>query len=399
LADWPSNGLYSRAVPQNLSSLAVVATVAVLAPILGDYVARVRIPIVVLELLLGILVGPHVLKLATTSGIVDTLATFGLAFLFFLSGLEIDFDRVRGRPIELAGLGWLVSVALGFGVAAILHAEGRIISTLVIGLCLVTTSLGTLIPTLKDDDLLGTRFGVFVVGAGTIGEFGPIVLVSLLLGVNRAGRAAVFLAVFTAIAVAAAVLALRWRPTRVVALVQRTMRRSEQLAVRLSWLLLVLLLYVTSRFGLDVILGAFAAGLVVGLVAQGPESDPVRAGLDAIGYGVFIPVFFVASGMNLDVGALFSSLGTALRLPAFLVLLLIVRGLPAVLYRRELPRTDLIPLALLSATAFPLIVAITAIAVETGQIKPAYSVALIGAGVVSISVFPMVAFALRREGV
>ena len=308
-------------------------------------------------------------------------------------------DDVFGRPIELAGLGWLVSVALGFGVAAILHAEGRIISTLVIGLCLVTTSLGTLIPTLKDDDLLGTRFGVFVVGAGTIGEFGPIVLVSLLLGVNRAGRAAVFLAVFTAIAVAAAVLALRWRPTRVVALVQRTMRRSEQLAVRLSWLLLVLLLYVTSRFGLDVILGAFAAGLVVGLVAQGPESDPVRAGLDAIGYGVFIPVFFVASGMNLDVGALFSSLGTALRLPAFLVLLLIVRGLPAVLYRRELPRTDLIPLALLSATAFPLIVAITAIAVETGQIKPAYSVALIGAGVVSISVFPMVAFALRREGV
>jgi Kef-type K+ transport system membrane component KefB len=384
-------------MPQNLSSLLVVAAVAVAAPIAADYLPRVRVPVVVLELVLGIVVGPQVLELAKTGGIVDTLATFGLAFLFFLAGLEINFDRVRGRPLELATVGWLASAALGFGIAAILQSEGKVISTLVIGLCLVTTSLGTLVPILKDGGLLETRFGTYVVGVGTIGEFGPIILVSLLLGVDRAGKAALLLGVFTAIALAAAVLALRWRPTRIILLIERTMRQSAQLAVRLSWLVLVLLLYITARFGLDVILGAFAAGLVVGLVAQGHLGDPLRTRLDAIGYGVFVPIFFVTSGMKLDVDALFEHTSTAVRLPVFLVLFLLVRGLPALLYSRDLPRSDLLPLGLLSATALPLIVAVTAIALETSRIKPENAAALIGAGMLSVLIFPMTALALRRR--
>jgi Kef-type K+ transport system membrane component KefB len=384
-------------MPQNLSSLLVVAAVAVAAPIVADYLPRVRVPVVVLELVLGIVVGPQVLELAKTGGIVDTLATFGLAFLFFLAGLEINFDRVRGRPLELGTVGWLASAALGFGIAAILQSEGKVISTLVIGLCLVTTSLGTLVPILKDAGLLETRFGTYVVGVGTIGEFGPIILVSLLLGVDRAGKAALLLGVFTAIALAAAVLALRWRPTRIILLIERTMRQSAQLAVRLSWLVLVLLLYITARFGLDVILGAFAAGLVVGLVAQGHLGDPLRTRLDAIGYGVFVPIFFVTSGMKLDVDALFEHTSTAVRLPVFLVLFLLVRGLPALLYSRDLPRSDLLPLGLLSATALPLIVAVTAIALDTNRIKPENAAALIGAGMLSVLIFPMAALALRRR--
>ncbi len=384
-------------MPQNLSSLLVIAAVAVAAPIVADYLPRVRVPVVVLELVLGIVVGPQVLELAKTGGIVDTLATFGLAFLFFLAGLEIDFERVRGRPLELATVGWLASATLGFGIAALLQAEGKAISTLVIGLCLVTTSLGTLVPILKDGGVLETRFGTYVMGVGTIGEFGPIILISLLLGVDRAGKAALLLGVFTAIALAAAVLALRWRPTRIIVLIERTMRQSAQLAVRLSWLVLVLLLYVTDRFGLDVILGAFAAGLVVGLVAQGPLGDPLRTRLDAIGFGVFIPIFFVTSGMKLDVDALFDHTSTAVRLPVFLGLFLLVRGLPALLYSRDLPKSDLLPLALLSATALPLIVAVTAIALDTGRIRPANAAALVGAGMLSVLVFPMTALALRRR--
>ena len=384
-------------MPQNLSSLLVIAAVAVAAPIVADYLPRVRVPVVVLELVLGIVVGPQVLELAKTGGIVDTLSTFGLAFLFFLAGLEIDFERVRGRPLELATVGWLASATLGFGIAALLQAEGKAISTLVIGLCLVTTSLGTLVPILKDGGVLETRFGTYVMGVGTIGEFGPIILISLLLGVDRAGKAALLLGVFTAIALTAAVLALRWRPTRIIVLIEQTMRQSAQLAVRLSWLVLVLLLYVTDRFGLDVILGAFAAGLVVGLVAQGPLGDPLRTRLDAIGFGVFIPIFFVTSGMKLDVDALFDHTSTAVRLPVFLGLFLLVRGLPAFLYSRDLPRSDLLPLGLLSATALPLIVAVTAIALDTGRIRPANAAALVGAGMLSVLVFPMTALALRRR--
>jgi Kef-type K+ transport system membrane component KefB len=383
-------------VPANLSSLLVIASVAVLAPIAVDYLPGVRVPVVVVEIVIGIVVGPQALALATTGGIVTTLSTFGLAFLFFLAGLEIDFDRVRGRPLELAALGWVVSAALGFSFAAILHAEGRVISTLVVGLCLVTTSLGTLVPILKDRGLLETHFGTCVLAVGTIGEFGPIVLISLLLGVDRAGEAAALLGVFIAIAFTAALLALWWRPTRIMRLIERTMRESGQLAVRLSWLLLVLMLYITTRFGLDVILGAFAAGLVVGLVAQGPDGEPLRARLDAIGFGVFVPIFFVTSGMSLDVDALFRSGSTIARLPVFLALFLVVRGVPALLYGRVLPRTDLLPLALLSATALPLIVAVTQIALRTDRITSANAAALVGAGMLSVLIFPLVGLALRR---
>jgi Kef-type K+ transport system membrane component KefB len=182
-------------------------------------------------------------------------------------------------------------------------------------------------------------------------------------------------------------------------LIERTMRESAQLAVRLSWLLLVLMLYITARFGLDVILGAFAAGLVVGLVAQGPDGEPLRARLDAIGFGVFVPIFFVTSGMSLDVDALFSSGSTIARLPVFLALCLVVRGLPALLYGRVLPKTDLLPLALLSATALPLIVAVTQIALRTGRITSANAAALVGAGMLSVLIFPLVGLALRRSAV
>jgi Kef-type K+ transport system membrane component KefB len=348
---------------------------------------------------LGIVVGPQALGLASTGGIVTTLSTFGLAFLFFLAGLEIDFHRIRGQPLELAALGWLVSAALGFGFAAILQAEGKVISTLVVGLCLITTSLGTLVPILKDRGLLETRFGTCVIAVGTVGEFGPIVLVSMFLGVDRAGEAAVFLGLFTVIAFATALLALRWRPTRIMRLIERTMRESGQLAVRLSWLVLVLLLYVTSRFSLDVILGAFAAGLVVGLVAHGVEGEPLRARLDAIGFGIFVPIFFVTSGVSLDIGALFESSSTILRLPVFLTLLLLIRGLPALLFARVLPRSDLLPLGLLSAIALPVVVAVTQIALRTDRISPVNAAALVGAGMLSVLVFPLVALALRGRSV
>lgn len=386
-------------MPANLSSLLVIAAMAVLAPIAADYLPRIRVPVVVFELVLGIVVGPQALGLASTGGIVTTLSTFGLAFLFFLAGLEIDFHRIRGQPLELAALGWLVSAALGFGFAAILQAEGKVISTLVVGLCLITTSLGTLVPILKDRGLLETRFGTCVIAVGTVGEFGPIVLVSMFLGVDRAGEAAVFLGLFTVIAFATALLALRWRPTRIMRLIERTMRESGQLAVRLSWLVLVLLLYVTSRFSLDVILGAFAAGLVVGLVAHGVEGEPLRARLDAIGFGIFVPIFFVTSGVSLDIGALFESSSTILRLPVFLTLLLLIRGLPALLFARVLPRSDLLPLGLLSAIALPVVVAVTQIALRTDRISPVNAAALVGAGMLSVVVFPLVALALRGRSV
>ena len=380
-----------------LDTLVVIAIVAALAPIVGDLPARIRLPVVVVEVVLGILVGPDVLGLAKQGTIVDFLSTLGLAFLFFLAGVEIEFERVRGRPARLGVLGWLVSIALGLSIGALLEAIGFILDWDLVGFALCTTALGTLMPILRDEGELETRFGSFVVGIGTCGEFGPILAVSLFFGAHRTAASALLLVAFAAIALGAALVAMRARPSRITRLIAETMETSAHLAVRLSLLALIVLVYFAEKFGLDLILGAFAAGVVVGLVAHSEQAEPLRVKLEGIGYGFVIPIFFVVSGISFDVDALFESATTILRLPAFLGLFLFVRGLPVILfYRRDLPR-ELAPLALYSATALPLVIAITQIGLDTGRMRPANAAALVGAGMVSVFAFPLTALTLRRR--
>ncbi|MGZ4703832.1 MAG: cation:proton antiporter domain-containing protein, partial [Acidimicrobiales bacterium] len=200
---------------------------------------------------------------------------------------------------------------------------------------------------------------------------------------------------------AAALIAIRPQPPKVVALLRKNLHSSSQLPVRISVLLIILLVWLASSLGLDVLLGAFAAGVVVRLLSQGDDGEVVRVKLEAIGFGFLVPIFFIVSGMQFDVDALLSSPSTLLRLPLFLVLFLVVRGIPAlVLYRRDLPRDQLVPLALFSATGLPLIVVITGIGVDTGRMLPENAAALVGAGMVSVLIFPVVGFSrLRRADV
>ncbi len=283
----------------------VVVCVAVAAPMLADLSRSARVPIVVVEIFLGIIVGPQVLDLAGTDGFIDSLATFGLAFLFFLAGMEIDFERIRGAPADHGVAGWLISLGLGLVAALILHLTGVVHATILVGLALATTALGTLMPILRDAGILDQRFGDYVVGAGAAGEFGPVVIVSVILAFDAdEPLRALLLFVFAAIVVAATLFALRSRPARVVRLVETTMGTSGQLAVRLSLLLIVALAVLAAEFGLDVILGAFAAGIVVGIVIRGSEAHEFLGKLDAVGFGFLIPVFFIATGMDYDLDAL-----------------------------------------------------------------------------------------------
>ena len=290
------------------ADILVVATVAVLAPLLADLSRRAKVPIVVAEIFLGIIVGPQVLGLADTDSFIEALSTFGLAFLFFLAGMEIDFERIRGAAATDGVAGWGISLVLGLAIALVLHLTGVIHATILVGLALSTTALGTLMPILRDAGILDQRFGNFVVGAGAAGEFGPVVIVSVILAFDAdEPLRALLLFVFAAIVVGATLFALRARPARVVRLLETTMGTSGQLAVRLSVLLIVALAVLASEFGLDVILGAFAAGIVVGIVIRGTESHEFLGKLDAIGFGFLIPVFFIATGMDYDLDALFSN--------------------------------------------------------------------------------------------
>lgn len=381
----------------DLGSLCLVVAAGVVAVLLADFVRRPRIPSIVAEIALGIFIGPYVLGIASRTDLVDIFARFGLSYLLFMAGYEVEPQRVRDRPIGLAAAGWAVSLALGLGIAAVLQATGLVVSALYVGLALATTALGPLLPILRDEGVLETRFGAYVLAVGTVGEFGPIVAVTLLLSARQPSVNALLLVVFAATAVALALLAARWHPPRVVRLVRETMQTSAQLAVRLSLLLLVTLVLLAFVLDLDVLLGAFAAGMIVRLVSGGAEGETVAVRLNTIGYGVFIPVFFVATGLSFDLGAIDRDPWILLAIPILLAAMLVVRGLPVLFYRRRLGGAERGALAFFSATGLPMIVVITAIGLQDGEMRPRTAVALVAAGMVSVFVYPIIGLRLLRR--
>ncbi len=381
----------------DLESLFVVVAAGVLAVLLSDLVRRPRVASIVIEILLGIVVGPYVLGLASPTNLVRILAQFGLSYLLFLAGFEVELQRIRGRPLRLAGLGWLTSLALGLAIAAVLQASGLVLSMLFVGLALATTALGPLLPILHDEGVTDSPFGAFVLAAGTLGEFGPIVAVTLLLGARRPYVSAALLGAFALVIVVVALLAVRWHPTKVARLVAETMQTSAQFAVRLSLLLLVGLVLLADLLGLDVLLGAFAAGMIVRLASGAERAESVETRLTTIGYGAFVPIFFVSTGLGFDVRALLRDPSTIVAIPALLAAFLLVRGLPVLYYRYLLERTERRALVFFSATGLPMIVVITTLALQAGEMRQRTAVALVAAGMISIFAYPIVALALLRR--
>jgi Kef-type K+ transport system membrane component KefB len=382
----------------NASSLLLTALIAVVAPLVCELPLGLRLPMVVLEVALGILVGPHVLGWAKPEGLLGLLGQLGLIFLFFLAGMEIDVKAVRGVPLKKAGIGWVLSMGFGLLIGSLLAALQFVVNPLLTGAILTTTTLGTLLPILRDSGELETRFGSHVLAAGILGEIGPIVLVSILFTREHTHWQQTALMIgFVLIAVGAATVALWPTPHRFTALVSRTMEAASQLPVRLAILLLMLLVTLASKFGLDMILGAFASGMVVGLGARGEQGHSLRHKLDAIGFGFLIPMFFVASGMKFDLQALLGSPQALLRMPVFLLLFLVVRGVPVLLYREELAKEEFLPFALYSSTALPFVIALTELGISTGRMRTDNAAALVGAGMMSVLLFPITAMTLRRR--
>jgi Kef-type K+ transport system membrane component KefB len=378
-------------------ALLIVLLVAAIAPLFNELPIRLRLPLVVLELSFGVIVGPHVLDLVSGEGSLRTLSALGLSFLFFLAGLDLEFAKLRGEPLRLGVLGWLLSVAIALALTFGLQAAGVVSDSVLVAVALATTAIGTLLPILREAGDLDSEFGRFVLGAGAIGEFGPIVLFSLIIsGDQSLGVRSGLLATFVFIALACAAVALRLRPPVLIEVLSRTLQSTSQLPVRLSMLLLGGLVVLADILGLDILLGAFAAGSLVGLVARGPGAEPFRQKLDALGFGFLIPIFFVISGAQIDLAALFASTDSLVRVPLFLALLLVVRGVPALLYRAQLLSLDRGRLALFSATSLPLIVVITELGKGTGRMLPENAAALVGAGVLSVLIFPLVALSMRR---
>ena len=377
----------------------LVMAIGVIAPLLAEIPIGFRLPTVVLEMVLGIVVGPHVLGLVRPRGLLGWMGgTLGLAALFFVAGMELDLKRVRGRPLKLAVSGWILSLALGLAFGALLHFLPFIQAPIMAAVALTTTALGTLLPILRDGGELETEFGRLVLATGAMGEFGPIVVVSLVLTREYSeGLQVAFMFALTAITLLVAFAALRVRSPRILELLGRTMHSSTQLPVRLSMLLLALLFLLSEALGLEAVLGAFAAGMIFGISTRGEEGKAMRDKIDAVCFGFLVPFFFVVSGVNFDLGALLQSAKSMLLVPAFLALFLVVRGAPVFLYRNDLAKGERVSFALYASTALPMVVAITHIGVQTGRMRGDIAAALVGAAVLSVLLFPAVGNALRSR--
>ena len=377
------------------SFLAVVVAAALAAFLAGVVSSRMPVPVVVLEILLGILIGPDLLGLAEPDRFLDFFSNLGLGMLFFFAGYEIDFERIRGSPLRLAVLGWLLSLVLAYSLGGLLTLTGLVLSLLFTGSALATTAIGTLIPVLSDAGELRTRFGTYLLAAGAAGEFGPIMLITLVFSTKSAATNALILIAFVVVAVLAAVTAVRG-VGRGWALLDRTLETSGQLAIRIAVVMVFALGTLAASLGLDVLLGGFVAGVIARLALKGHEVEVLDSKLNAVGYGLLIPFFFVVSGINFDLTALTDDPIHLLELPLFLALFLVVRGTPAlVLYRGVLDAGERAALAVFSATGLPLIVAITTIAVDEGHMRSATAASLVGAGILSTAILPIVGLRLR----
>ena len=382
----------------NALSLLFVLAVAVAAPLLAEVPIGLRMPIVVLEIVLGICVGPYGLDLVEHRGIVAILADLGLTMLFFMAGLELDLKAIRGRPIQLALAGWASTLALAALAAGALTALGMVRAPLLVGVALTTTAIGTLLPILRDAGELETPFGRYVLAAGAVGEFGPILVTSILItSQHRLGVATLLVGLFLGVVALLAWASLREHLPRLLALVERTFEASSQLPVRAALMLLAGLVGLANLLQLDFILGAFAAGMLVRLMAHGGGHRLLQTKMDALGFGFLIPIFFVVTGVRFELPALLHDSAALQRVPLFVALLLVARGVPAALYRGVLDGRDRIALALYSATGLPLLVAITEVGLRKKVMLVDNAVALVAAGMISVLVFPLLAGLLRRR--
>jgi len=374
----------------------LVMAIAVAASLLAELrIGMLQVPVVVWEMGFGMLVGSQGLGLARSSDLLEWVGRAGLAALFFMSGMELDLQKVKGRPLSLAVCGWSLSLAIALAAGVVFHWVPQIHAPLMVSLVLTTTAMGTFLPILRDAGHLDSKFGSFVLAAGVVGEFGPVILVSLALTrVYGTWKEVALMLGFVALAVVAALMALSVRPPRVLRLLERSMQSSTQLPVVLSVLLIAAFVSLSRAMGLESVLGAFAAGMVVGLASQGGGGKVFRVKIEAICFGFLVPFFFVVSGMNLEVGLLVKDPEKLLLVPVFLLLFFIVRGTPVVLYRHDIAKSERLPFVLFSATALPMVVAITDIGVRTGRLLPEIAAALVGAGLLSVLLFPAVAIAL-----
>jgi Kef-type K+ transport system membrane component KefB len=386
----------------SFAGLLAVAVVAFAAPLLLGLLPWLRIPSVVIEILSGIVLGPSLLGWVHIDLAISVLSTLGLAFLLFLAGLEIDFEQLRGHSLRLASLGFAASIVLALMAGGGAFAVGLVKAPLLIAIIAVSTSLGLVVPVLKDASQAESPFGQLVIAGSSLADFGAVILLSLFFSREASSgltRAVLLVGFVVTLSVAGFTIVRAERVAGLSALLVRLQDTTAQIRIRGAVLLLLALTAIAARLGIEVLLASFMAGAVINLIDHDRQMThpQFRLKLQALGYGFLIPVFFVASGIAFDLRALLAAPSALAKIPLFLAMLLLVRGLPAALYSHEFGRRLAAAAGLLQATSLPFIVAAVQIGFALRLLQRSTGAAMIGAGLLSVVIFPAVALGLIRS--
>jgi Kef-type K+ transport system membrane component KefB len=386
----------------HFTNLLIVVAAGFAAPFALGFFPGLRLPSIVLELVLGIVLGPAVLGWVHVDDPVTVMSTIGLAVLLFLAGLEIEFHRLRGPVLRVTMLGFVASFFVALGIGIVLKGLGVVNQPVFLAVLLCATSLGVLVPVLKDSDQISSTFGQLVIAAASIADFGAVILLSLLFSKDSSSttnKVILLVGLFVAAGVVGLTVMGVEHSRRIRQVLEMLQDTTAQIRVRGAFVLMIGLVALASSLGLEVILGAFLAGAVLTLIDQDKTMThpQFRRKLEAIGFGVFIPVFFVTSGVKYDLNALTASASTIAKVPIFLAALLLARGLPALLYRRLIPSRQVLIAGIMQGTSLPFIVAGTAIGQSLGLISAGSSAALIAAGLLSVLILPALSLALLKR--
>jgi Kef-type K+ transport system membrane component KefB len=379
-------------------SLLVVAAVALLAPLLVGLAPRLRLPAVALEIVLGMAFGTSWLGLIEIDVTLTVLSTIGVGYLLFLAGLELDLTTLHGRASKLFG-GWGITCVLALMFGGVIHVLDAHDQALLVAIALTSTSLGLVVPVLREAGQTRTVFGQTMMGSASVAEFGGLLLLTLFYSGQDTGLGTqVFLIgmfCVMAVLIGLSVAGVSRIPSVWPAL-ERLADSSAQLSVRAVLVVFIVFLALATSLGLEAILGAFVAGALLRFLDGDNhlQSPSLKPKIEAIGYGFLIPVFFVTSGARVDLSALVESPRHLLFIPVFVMAMLVVRGVPSVLFRQTFDRRKVRASALLQATNLTFIVIIVGIAQETGALDAGSSAALLAAGVLSVLIYPPLAMAL-----
>jgi Kef-type K+ transport system membrane component KefB/Trk K+ transport system NAD-binding subunit len=396
----------------SFNQLLIVSAIAFLTPILASRVPGRLVPAVVVEIVAGAVFGPAGLDVIQHDEILQFLASFGFAYLMFLSGLEIDTrilvaPGVTGRgtlrsfltsPLGAAIGVFAGTLAIGVVAVALLEAVGLAPDFWLTTLILSTTSVGLVLPTLKEKGLASSPYGQTIMACAFAADFVTLLLVGTFAAVKREG----FSWELAAVLILPLSFLIAWRVgvslshiRGVSRMVTELAHATSQLQVRGALALMLMFVVLAENTGTELILGSFVAGAVVSLFSPG-EGASIRLKLDAIGYGLFIPIFFVNVGVDLDLGALGDSTDDLILLPAFLLVAFATKLLPATILRLRFSSREALAAGFLLSSRLSLIIAASLIGVELGIITPSVNTVIVLVAIVTATASPM-AFSLLTQ--